>query len=322
MDRRREQIFVGLFVVVAAALLLITVFVLSGAFSRSAPIYKAKFPFAGGLENGSPVRYAGGPKVGRVEALSIDPDNPALIDVAFSVQRGVPVKTDSHVKIASLSALGDNHLEIVPGSNQAALAPVGSLLAADPYTDFAALTDKLNAIAPDAQRLLVSLNDRVSELKGTISRVNDLLNDQNRANLAGTLAGVNGMIGENRASVRSIVKNLDATSQNLGPLLDDLRRTSDEGNVTLTHIDALVGQNRPDIHEAIVELRNTLTTLNQVAGRMNQTLEVNSGNIDEMLDNLRQATENLNQFTDTIKNRPSTLIRSSSPKERKPGDPQ
>ena len=322
MDRRREQIFVGLFVVVAATLLLVTVFVLSGAFSHSAPIYKAKFPFAGGLEEGSPVRYAGGPKVGRLEALRIDPDNPALIDVTFSVQRGVPVKTDSHVKIASLSALGDNHLEIVPGSNQAALAPAGSLLTADPYTDFSALTEKLNAIAPDAQRLLISMNDRVSELKGTISRVNDLLNDQNRANLAGTLAGVNGMIREDRAPVKSMVQNLDATSQNIKPLLDDLRKTSDEANVTLTHIDAMIGQNSPDIHESIIELRNALATVNQVAGRMNQTLEMNSGNIDEMLDNLRQATENLDQFTDTIKSRPSSLIRSSSPKDRKPGDPQ
>jgi phospholipid/cholesterol/gamma-HCH transport system substrate-binding protein len=322
MDRRREQIFVGLFVVVAATLLLVTVFVLSGAFSHSAPSYKAKFSYAGGLEEGTPVRYAGGPKVGRVEALRIDPDNPALIDVTFSVQRGVPMKTDSHIKIASLSALGDNHLEIVPGSKQAALAPTGSLLTADPYTDFNALTDKLNAIAPDAQRLLVSLNDRVSELKVTISRVDDLLNDQNRANLAGTLAGANGMISENRAPVKAMVKNLDATSQSIRPLLDDLRKTSDEANVTLTHIDAMIGQDSPDIHESVIELRDALAKVNQVAGRMNQTLEVNSGNIDEMLDNLRQATENLNQFTDTIKSRQSSLIRSSSPKERKPGDPQ
>ncbi len=322
MDQGREQVFVGLFVIVAATLLLITVFFLGGAFSHSASSYKAKLPFAGGLEEGAPVRYAGGPKVGRVEMLRIDPDNPALIDVTFSIQRGVPVKTDSRVKIESLSPLGDNHLEIVPGSDHAAAAPIGSLLAADPYTDFNALTDKLNAIAPDAQRLLVSLNDRASELKETISRVNDLLNEQNRANLAGTLAGANGMISENRAPVKSMVKNLDTMSQNLGPLLEDLRKTSDEANLTLAHIDALVGQNRPDIHEAVIELRRALATLNQVAGHMDQTLEVNSGNIDEMLDNLRQATENLNQFTDTIKSRPSTLIRSSSPKERKPGDPQ
>ena len=105
-------------------------------------------------------------------------------------------------------------------------------------------------------------------------------------------------------------------------MLDDLRKTTDEANVTLTNIDAMVGQDSPDIHESAIQLRNALTTLNQVAGRMNQMLEVNSGNVDEMLDNLRQSTENLNQFTDTIKSRPSSLIRSSSPKERKPGDPQ
>ena len=130
------------------------------------------------------------------------------------------------------------------------------------------------------------------------------------------------MIREDRAPVKSMVENLDATSQNIKPLLDDLRKTSDEANVTLTHIDAMIGQNSPDIHESIIELRNALATVNQVAARMNQTLEMNSGNIDEMLDNLRQATENLDQFTDTIKSRPSSLIRSSSPKDRKPGDPQ
>lgn len=322
MDRRREQVFVGLFVIVAAGLLLATVFVLSGAFSQSTVSYKARVPFAGGLEEGSPVRYAGGPKVGRVETLRIDPDDPALIEVTFSVRRDVPVKTDSRVKIASLSPLGDNHLEIVPGSGRAAIAPAGSLLVADSYTDFNALADKLNALAPDAQRLLVSLNDRMLELKETIRRVDDLLNDQNRANIAGSLEGVRGMISENRGQVKSMVNNLNVASQNLLPLLDDLRKTSDEANVTLTHIDELVGQNRPDIHEAVIELRKALTTLNQVAGRVNQTLEVNSENIDETLDNLRQSTENLNQFTDTIKSRPSSLIRSSSPKERKPGDLQ
>jgi hypothetical protein len=34
---------------------------------------------------------------------------------------------------------------------------------------------------------------------------------------------------------------------------------------------------------------------------------------------LRSTTENLNSFTETIKTRPYTLIRDSSPKEHKPG---
>ena len=112
------------------------VFAISGVFGRSAKSYHAYFPFAGGLEQGATVRYAGGPKVGRVEKLTIDPQNPARIDVVFSVQTDLPVKTDSHVKIMSMSPLGDNHLEILPGSAQAALAPPGSLLPSDALRRF------------------------------------------------------------------------------------------------------------------------------------------------------------------------------------------
>jgi phospholipid/cholesterol/gamma-HCH transport system substrate-binding protein len=322
MDARREQVFVGLFVVVAAALLLVTIFALGGAFGGSALRYKAMFQFAGGLEEGAPVRYSGGPKVGRVEALRIDPADPTLIEITFSVRKDVPVKTDSHVKIESLSPLGDNHLEIVPGSLQAAVAPGGSVLTADPYTDFNALTAKLNAIAPDAQRLLGSLNDRVVELKETISRVNDLLSNQNRANLAATLAEVRAMITENRAPLRSTLRNLDSASQHVEPLVKDLRAAVAQANTTLNHVDQLIGQNSQDIHQSVVQLRDALVKLNEIEDRINQTLQGNQMNIDETLENLRQTTQNLNEFSDTIKSRPSSLIRSSTPKERKPGDPQ
>ena len=115
MAEKRDQVFVGLFVVIAAAVLIGMVFAISGAFGRTSKTYHAYFPFAGELERGATVRYAGGPKVGRVEKLAIDPQNPARIDVVFSVQTDLPVKTDSHVKIMSISPLGDNHLEVLPG---------------------------------------------------------------------------------------------------------------------------------------------------------------------------------------------------------------
>jgi ABC-type transporter Mla subunit MlaD len=97
----------------------------------------------------------------------------------------------------SLSPLGDNHLEIVPGSEKAALAAAGTILPSDPFVDFNALTAKINDLAPQAQQLLETLNDRASEVQVTLARVNDLLNDTNRANLAGTLAETRGMIAKN-----------------------------------------------------------------------------------------------------------------------------
>jgi phospholipid/cholesterol/gamma-HCH transport system substrate-binding protein len=319
MEAKREQAVVGLFVLVALAVLAGTVFSISGAFGRSMKTYHAYFPFAGGLEPGSTVRYAGGPKVGRIDRLRIDPQNPARMDVIFSVQSDLPVKTDSHVKIMSLSPLGDNHLEVLPGKSQSA-APDGSLLTGDPYTDFNAITEQINNIAPQAQQLLKTLNERATEVKETLARVNDLLGPQNRANLAATLAETRGMIAEDRPELKSTLHHVNDVSQNLGPLLDNFKKTSEQANLALNHIDGMIGENRADVRQSVIQLRQSLAEVNGLIARLDQTLDVNSENIDELLENFRHVSENLKEFTNTIKTRPYTLIRSSSPRDHKPGD--
>jgi phospholipid/cholesterol/gamma-HCH transport system substrate-binding protein len=266
------------------------------------------------------VRYSGGPRVGRVEKVQIDPQNVSQLDITFSVQSDLPVKTDSLVKIMSTTPLGDNHLEVFPGTPQAANAPNGALLPSQAYVDLNSLLAQLNNLAPQAQQLLVELSDRAGELKETVVRVNDLLSAPNRVNLSATLANARGLVEENRPQIKSTLQNLNGSSQKLEPLIEDLRRTSAETNKTLNNVDSLIGENRPDLRQAIAQLRRSLTTVNDVTGQLDQTLDVNAENIDELLDNLRQATENLNEFTATIKNRPSSLIRSTNPPEHKPGE--
>ena len=322
MQSKRESVLVGLFVLVAVTVLFATVFAISGAFGRSTTRFHAYFPFAGGLEPGATVRYAGGPKVGRVDSVRLDPQNPALVDITFSVLSDLPVKTDSSVKILSLSPLGDNHVEILPGSAQAPRAPSGALLASQKYVDFNALAEQLNDLNPQAQELLRNLNDRASEAKETIARINDLLSPQNRENLAATLANARGLIEENRPQIKTTLQNVSAVSEKLQPLLEDFRKTSAEANQALDHIDAMVGENRADVRKAVVELRRTLTNMTDASDRLDQTLAVNSENIDELLDNMRHVTENLKEFTATIKTRPDTLIRASNPREHRTGEQQ
>jgi phospholipid/cholesterol/gamma-HCH transport system substrate-binding protein len=322
MQPKREQALVGLFVLIAVAVLFATVFTMSGAFGRSTMKFHAYFPFAGGLEPGATVRYAGGPKVGRVDSVQLDSQNPGRLDVVFSVQADLPVRVDSNVKIMSMSPLGDNHLEILPGSAQAPRAASGALLASQKYVDFNALTAQLNDLNPQAQALLRNLDDRASEVKETIARVNDLLSPQNRANLAATLAGTRGMIEENRPQVKTTLQNVNTLTEKMRPLLQDFRKTSDQANQALTHIDAMVGENRADVRQAVVELRRTLINLTDASARLDQTLDANSENIDEVLDNMRHVTENLKEFTATIKTRPYTLIRATNPRQHKPGEQQ
>ena len=51
---------------------------------------------------------------------------------------------------------------------------------------------------------------------------------------------------------------------------------------------------------------------------LNDTLESNRGNLDESLENIRVSSQNLKQFTDTIKQRPFSLIRIKAEKDRLP----
>jgi phospholipid/cholesterol/gamma-HCH transport system substrate-binding protein len=322
MNPKSEQALVGLFVIVATAVLIGTVLAISGAFGRSTHTYHTYVTFAGGIESGSGVRYSGGPKIGRVDRVRIDPQNPSRIDITFKVRSDLPVKTDSHVKIMSMSPLGDNHVEILPGTARAAFAPDGSQLSSETYVDFNALTAQLNDLAPHAQQLMISLNDGAAELKVTLDRVNDLLSVQNRANLSATLANTRAMLEENRPALHSTLQHVNSVSEKLEPLLDDFRKTSAEANKAIDHIDSLVGENRADIRQAVAELRRTLANMTDLTAHLNQTLDVNSENIDELLDNFRHVSENLKEFTATIKARPYTLIRSSNPREHKPGELQ
>jgi len=319
MSPKTEQTLVGLFVLVAGGILLVAVFAINGAFGGTARTYHAYFQFAGGLEPGATVRYSGGPKVGRVESLRIDPKDPTHIDLTFSVQPDVLVKTDSKVKIMSLSPLGDNHLELYPGSAQAGAAPTGSLLASDKYVDFNALTEQINNLAPHAQELVETLDARATELKVTLDRVNDLLNAQNRSNLSATIAQTRGLIEDSRPQVRSALQHVNDLSEKIGPLIDDFRKTSGQATEVLAHIDSAIGETQPEVRKAVTELRGTLKSLTELTGQLNQTLDVNSENIDQLLDNLRHVTENLKEFTETIKTRPYTLIRATNPPEHKTG---
>ncbi|MFZ0738490.1 MAG: MlaD family protein [Candidatus Acidiferrales bacterium] len=320
MEAKREQAFVGLFVVVAVVLLLIALFSISGVFSSTGNVYRAYFKNAGGLAKGSQVRYAGSPAIGRVTEVRSDPKNPSRMEIQFRVEPGIPVKTDSVARISSLSALGDFFLEVEPGSAGAAAAPSGSVLQAKDFTSLDDIEAEIATIGPQAQELLGNLNARVVELKETVVRVNDLLNAENRANLSKSLANVNGMLEEDRPAMHSTLEHMNDASAKLAPMLDDLKKTMAKADDAISHIDATLLENRPDLRDIIVRMKATLASASSLTDQLDRTLDVNSSNIDEILDNMRHITENLKEFTDTIKQRPYTLIRSSEPKEHTPGE--
>ena len=316
---RRQEAIVGLFVLIAVALLIITVFSLTGFFNRGDVLYRAFFKNAGGLRPGSEVRYAGGPPIGRIEDVRYDQHDSTRMEIVFRVRPDIPVKTDSVVVISSNSPLSDNFLGIVPGSKAAERAPSGSALHSNQYVGFGDLEAELADLAPQARVLLDNLNQRVVELQTTLARVNDVLNDKNRANLSASLGTVRGVLDENRQPLHSTITHFDDASARIAPLLDDLKKTNADARQTINTLEGTIAENRSDLRQSIVELRRVLETANNVTDQLDRTLNANGENIDDILSNFRQASQNLRQFTETLKQRPYTLLRSALPPTHEPG---
>jgi phospholipid/cholesterol/gamma-HCH transport system substrate-binding protein len=321
MEAKREQALVGLFVLVAAGLLTTVVLLMSGWLTSGDVPFRAYFKNAGGLEPGFEVHYAGGPPIGRITKVQNDPQDPTRMEIDFAVHPSVPVKTDSKAAITSNSPLGDNFLEVEPGSLSTPRAQSGATLQSKDYTSLDEIKDTIAALGPKANELIDNLNERVVALKETLDRVNDLLDAQNRANISGSLASINGMLQEDRPAIHSTLDHMNDASAKLSPLIDDFRKTSVQANDAIKNLDAALAEDRPDLHASLETLRKTLVSAQSLTDQLDRTMNSNAENLDEVLDNLRRITENMTEFTNTIKTRPYTLIRASTPKPHEPGEP-
>ena len=319
MKSMREQALVGTFVLITAALLIGTLLAVTGTFSSGGVPHHTYFKSAGGLVPGAMVRY-GGMEAGKVEVVRVDPRDTTRIEVGFRVGPGIPVKTDSVAKITTVGALSDNYVEIGTGTRNGQLAPAGSEIKSVEVLGIGDLGDMIGGLTPVANQVLVTLNQRLTEMQVTLARVNDILNDRNRSNISSSVGNLNAMLAENRPKISGSLTNVQAASAKLVPLIDNLKTTMDQANTTLAHLDSVVVENREDLRAMVVELNKTLLTASSLIDQLNNTADYNTDNLDQIMANIRATTENMKELSDSLQSNPSVLIRGNNRKDRKPGE--
>jgi phospholipid/cholesterol/gamma-HCH transport system substrate-binding protein len=336
MEATRERVLVGLFVVIAAALLFVAIVEISGGVGNAGVPHHTYFKYAAGVQPGAAVRF-GGLLVGKVDRVRVDPGNSTRIEINFLVERATPVRTDSVAKITTLGPLTDNYIEISTGSERAPLLPPGAGMPSTETFGLPQIGDAVQSMRPDVHRALLKLNDNLDGLQLTLGRANDLLGDRNRAAIAHSLGNVDQLLSETRPKVTESLNhvnqmlndaqpklsasltNVQELTAKLTPLLDDVKKVSTRADDTLAHVDAALLENRADVRTSVTTLRDALAKSTMLLDHLNQALDQNSDNIDELLDNIRLSTENLKSLTETLRTTPSSLIRGIHVEDRKPG---
>jgi ElaB/YqjD/DUF883 family membrane-anchored ribosome-binding protein len=100
-------------------------------------------------------------------------------------------------------------------------------------------------------------------------------------------------------------------------LTDELNALSQHADETVQNVNDTVKDIRDPVRVDLADLQNTLLEARQLLTDMQVLVRANDYKIDDTIEHLRTATENLDELTDSVKQRPWSLIRIKQPEERK-----
>jgi virulence factor Mce-like protein len=312
---------VGAFVIVCAAILLATIYHVSNAALKGARVsYRTYLRYAGGLEPGTDVLF-GGIKVGQVTAVRPDAHDPTRIEILMDVKDGTPLNEKSVAKLGSVTMVTSPVISVSTGSNDAQRLPPGGVI---PSAETISLDDtqrKIVALADSAQGLLeavhTDVNSLTSDARVLIANLNEVAGQPNQQHLAEILANADTMVTRlspklDQLSDQALKLTNDANGvmAKVGPVVDNANATVSNANETITSF-------RDPLQADLAEVHKTLDQARSLMADLQAGMRAKDQDMTYTLENVRTATDNLNDLTESVKERPWSLIRIKQPKDRK-----
>lgn len=179
METRAHYILVGLFTLLAAAsALLFALWLTNAGADRDVTYFDVLFREAvSGLSVGSAVQYSG-IRVGEVERLTLDPQDPRIVRARIRVSSDVPVKVDTKASLTLLNITGASAIELREG------LPESARLTADVGVPV------IEATPSSLEQLRVTSEELLLNALTLLERANALLSDENGQRIANMLENV------------------------------------------------------------------------------------------------------------------------------------
>jgi ABC-type transporter Mla subunit MlaD len=268
--------------------------------------YRTYLRYAGGLEAGTSVLF-GGIDVGKVTAVRPAASDPSRIEILLDVKDNTPVNEKSLAKLGLVSVMSGAALSITTGSNDAKRLLPGSTIQSQEAASLDEITAKMAVVADNANGLITEARGELQGISGDSRR------------LLANLTSVTG--APNRRKIREILDNVDAMLATERPkidrLTDQLNALSQHADETVQNVNGTVSEIREPARKDLAELQDTLLEAKHLLADMQVIVRANDYKIDDTIENLRSATENLDDLTESVKQRPWSLIRIRQPEDRK-----
>ena len=268
--------------------------------------YRTYLRYAGGLEAGTSVLF-GGINVGKVTAVRPAASDPTRIEILLEVKEHTPLNEKSVAKLGLVSVMSGAALSITTGSNDAKRLVPGSTIPSEEAASLDEIAGKMAVVADNANGLITEVRGELHGISGDARTV---------------LANLNSLTGPpNQRKVRELLDNVDAMLATDRPkidhLIDQLNTVSQHADETIQNVNGTVSEVREPARKDLAELQDTLLEARRLLADMQVLVKANDFKIDDTIENLKTATENLDDLTESVKQRPWSLIRIRQPEDRK-----
>ncbi len=291
------------------ALLTIVVFIwlfnfLKGKdFLKSTAIYYSVYDKVGGLAESSPVEVNGF-KVGIVQSINfIDPISGKLLAV-FSVDKNFKLPKNTVAEIVPISLLGGMKVQFIYGSGPGTYAEGDTI----PGRLAESLMDRIDTELLPVKEKITNL---ISEIDTVMNSVNEIMNDDFKRDLGGTISNLNGATKSMNNILSSREKELKATLDNVNRFSKMLSDNSDKMSRTFTNLESVTDTlAAADIYGSILNLKASLEKASKMIDNMNKG-KGTAGQFltnDTLYTNLTNSLENLNLLLQDLKANPKRYV--------------
>ena len=240
-----------------------------------------------GLNLNAPVRYRG-VEVGRVQQITLAPDNVEQVQLTLGIERGTPIKVNTVAVLQTHGLTGLTFVELTGGSREA------PALKTQQGEKFPVIQTRPSLMT----RLDTSVSSMLANLNRTSENINALLDEDNRQSIKHTLADIEILsrtLAARQTTIDAGLSNAARTLENTARLTGELpqlagriQRSADAfdrmsnelaltGASTRATMDStrqFTGETLPEIHQLVVELRELTHSLRRFSGELEQNPSV------------------------------------------------
>lgn len=254
-----------------------------------------------GLNLNAPVRYRG-VEVGRVQKITLAPDNVEQVQLTLGIERGTPVKVDTVALLQTHGLTGLTFVELTGGSRD---APALKTKEGDAFPVIKTGPSLMTRLDTSVTALLTNLN-RTSE------NINSLLDEDNRRAIKHTLKDIellSNTLASRQTAIDSSLTNAARTMENTARLSGELPQLAQRIQQSADAFDRMANE----LGHAGASTRATLDSTRQFT---DETLP----QVHQLVGQLRDLTESLKRFSGELEQNPGILLHGKSPAKRGPGE--